>query len=187
MERTGPPPDQSESWPPSRRPCSPCGGLTALAPSAAAADTDLARNGGFESGLDGWSCTGNSGAAVSTPAHNGTSALKATPVSAENAKCSQQVAVQPDSTYTLSAWVQGSYVYLGAEGTGTTDVSTWTQSSADWKQLTTTFRTGPSTTRVTVYTHGWFGTPAYYADDLTLVGPGGAPAELPAAPTGLRA
>ncbi|MGW9118330.1 chitinase, partial [Streptomyces sp. NPDC055663] len=163
------------------------GGLTAIAPPAAAADTDQARNGGFESGLDGWTCTGGSGATVSNPAHSGTSALKATPAGADNAKCSQQVAVQPDSTYTLSAWVQGSYVYLGADGTGTTDVSTWTQSSADWKQLTTTFRTGPSTTKVTVYTHGWFGTPAYYADDLTLVGPGGAPAELPAAPTGLKA
>ncbi|MCX4864089.1 glycoside hydrolase family 18 protein [Streptomyces sp. NBC_00257] len=187
MERTGPPARSIGVVAAFAAALLAAGGLTALAPSAAAADTDLARNGGFESGLDGWSCTGNSGAAVSTPAHNGTSALKATPAGAENAKCSQQVAVQPDSTYTLSAWVQGSYVYLGAEGTGTTDVSTWTQSSADWKQLTTTFRTGPSTTRVTVYTHGWFGTPAYYADDLTLVGPGGAPAELPAAPTGLRA
>ncbi|WP_326741500.1 chitinase [Streptomyces sp. NBC_01768] len=187
MERTGPPARSTGVVAAFAAALLAAGGLTALAPSAAAADTDLARNGGFESGLDGWSCTGNSGAAVSTPAHNGTSALKATPAGADNAKCSQQVAVQPDSTYTLSAWVQGSYVYLGAEGTGTTDVSTWTQSSADWKQLTTTFRTGPSTTGVTVYTHGWFGTPAYYADDLTLVGPGGAPAELPAAPTGLRA
>ncbi|MDV9196727.1 chitinase [Streptomyces sp. Wh19] len=187
MERTGPPARFTGVVAAFAAALLSAGGLTALAPSAAAADTDLARNGGFESGLDGWSCTGNSGAAVSTPAHNGTSALKATPAGADNAKCSQQVAVQPDSTYTLSAWVQGSYVYLGAEGTGTTDVSTWTQSSADWKQLTTTFRTGPSTTKVTVYTHGWFGTPAYYADDLTLVGPGGAPAELPAAPTGLRA
>ncbi|MEU2672480.1 glycoside hydrolase family 18 protein [Streptomyces sp. NPDC007164] len=187
MERTGPPARITGVVAAFAAALLAAGGLTALAPSAAAADTDLARNGGFESGLDGWSCTGNSGAAVSTPAHNGTSALKATPAGSDNAKCSQQVAVRPDSTYTLSAWVQGSYVYLGADGTGTSDVSTWTQSSADWKQLTTTFRTGPSTTRVTVYTHGWFGTPAYYADDLTLVGPGGAPAELPAAPTGLKA
>ncbi|MFD0339445.1 chitinase [Streptomyces sp. NPDC127117] len=187
MERTGPPARFTGVVAAFAAALLAAGGLTALAPSAAAADTDLARNGGFESGLDGWSCTGNSGSAVSTPAHSGTSALKATPAGADNAKCSQQVAVQPDSTYTLSAWVQGSYVYLGAEGTGTTDVSAWTQSSADWKQLTTTFRTGPSTTKVTVYTHGWFGTPAYYADDLTLVGPGGAPVELPAAPTGLKA
>ncbi|WP_406012999.1 glycoside hydrolase family 18 protein [Streptomyces sp. NBC_00984] len=187
MERTGPPARITGVVAAFAAALLAVGGLTALAPSAAAADVDLARNGGFESGLDGWSCTGGSGAAVGTPAHSGTSALKATPAGADNAKCSQVVTVEPDSTYTLGAWVQGSYVYLGAEGTGTTDVSTWTQSSTDWKQLTTTFRTGPSTTRVTVYTHGWFGTPAYYADDLTLVGPGGAPAELPAAPTGLKA
>ncbi|MFI5772399.1 chitinase [Streptomyces sp. NPDC051658] len=187
MERTGPPARFTGVVAAFAAALLAAGGLTALAPSAAAADVDLARNGGFESGLDGWSCTGGSGAAVGTPAHSGTSALKATPAGADNAKCSQVVTVEPDSTYTLGAWVQGSYVYLGAEGTGTTDVSTWTQSSTDWKQLTTTFRTGPSTTRVTVYTHGWFGTPAYYADDLTLVGPGGAPAELPAAPTGLEA
>ncbi|MFF8716126.1 chitinase [Streptomyces sp. NPDC015184] len=187
MERTGPPARFTGLVAAFSAALLAAGGLTALAPSAAAADVDLARNGGFESGLDGWSCTGGSGAAVSTPAHSGTSALKATPAGGDNAKCSQVVNVQPDSTYTLSSWVQGSYVYLGASGTGTTDVSTWTQSSADWKQLTTTFKTGPSTTSVTVYTHGWFGTPAYYADDLTLVGPGGAPVELPAAPTGLKA
>ncbi len=90
--------------------------------------------------------------------------------------------MKPNSTYTLSAWVQGSYVYLGASGTGTTDVSTWTQSPGAWKQLTTTFTTGPSTTSVSVYTHGWYGTPAYYADDVTLIGPGGDPVVIPAVP-----
>ncbi|MFD9423169.1 MULTISPECIES: chitinase [unclassified Streptomyces] len=163
------------------------GALVATAPPAGAADAELARNGGFEAGLDGWSCTGGSGAAVSTPAHSGTSALRATPAGADHAKCSQSVTVKPDSTYTLSAWVQGSYVYLGAAGTGTTDVSTWTQSTGAWKQLTTTFKTGPATTSVSVYTHGWYGTPAYYADDLSLVGPGGDPVTLPATPAGLKA
>ncbi|MFJ6014550.1 chitinase [Streptomyces sp. NPDC092952] len=187
MERTGPPARLTGVVAAFSAALLAAGGLTALAPSAAAADAELARNGGFEAGLDGWSCTAGSGAVVSTPAHGGTSALKATPAGADNAKCSQTVNVQPDSTYTLSAWVQGSYVYLGAESTGTTDVSTWTSSSSDWKQLTTTFKTGPATKQVTVYTHGWFGTPAYYADDLSLTGPGGAPVELPAVPTGLKA
>ena len=95
--------------------------------------------------------------------------------------------VKPDSTYTLQAWVRGDYVYLGASGTGTTDVSTWTQSAGSYTKLGTSFKTGPATTSVTVYTHGWYGTAAYYADDLTLVGPGGAPATVPAAPTGLKA
>ncbi|MGW2055760.1 chitinase [Streptomyces sp. NPDC001840] len=163
------------------------GGLVAAAQTARAADADIARNGNFESGLSGWSCTAGSGAVVSTPVHGGSGALKGTPAGSDNAKCSQTVTVQPNSAYTLSAWVQGSYVYLGASGTGTTDVSTWTQSAPGWQQLTTSFRTGASTTSVTVYTHGWYGTPAYYADDLTLVGPGGTPAQPPAVPTGLRA
>ncbi|MEV5236592.1 glycoside hydrolase family 18 protein [Streptomyces pseudogriseolus] len=160
-------------------------GTAALSSAARAADADLARNGGFESGLDGWSCT--AGTTVNSPVHNGTSALKATPAGADNARCAQTVTVKPDSQYTLSGHVQGSYVYLGASGTGTTDVSTWTQSAPAWQRLTTTFRTGPSTTRVTIYTHGWYGTGAYHADDITLVGPGGETGRPPTPPTGLRA
>ncbi|MEU1702133.1 glycosyl hydrolase family 18 protein [Streptomyces pseudogriseolus] len=160
-------------------------GTAALSSAARAADADLARNGGFESGLDGWSCT--AGTTVNAPVHSGTSALKATPAGADNARCAQTVTVKPDSQYTLTGHVQGSYVYLGAEGTGTTDVSTWTQSAPAWQRLTTTFRTGPSTTRVTIYTHGWYGTGAYHADDITLVGPGGETGQPPAPPTGLRA
>ncbi|MFF4448644.1 chitinase [Streptomyces sp. NPDC001502] len=165
-------------------------GLLAAGPPAAAADADLVRNGGFESGLDGWSCSGGSGAVVTTPVHGGSSALRATPAGQDNARCSQSVTVRPDSAYTLGAWVQGAYVYLGATGTGTTDVSTWTQTPGAWKQLTTTFRTGPSTTSVTVYTHGWYGQPAHLTDDLTLVGPdpgGPGQPQPPAAPTGLTA
>ncbi|WUA45093.1 glycoside hydrolase family 18 protein [Streptomyces sp. NBC_00273] len=165
-------------------------GFLAAGPPAAAADADLVRNGGFEAGLDGWSCSGGSGAVVTTPVHGGSSALRATPAGQDNARCSQTVTVKPDSTYALGAWVQGAYVYLGATGTGTTDASTWTQSPGAWKQLTTTFRTGPSTTSVTVYTHGWYGQPAHVTDDLTLVGPdpgGPGQPQPPAAPTGLTA
>ncbi|MGW1229790.1 chitinase [Streptomyces sp. NPDC002530] len=186
MERTGPPARMTGLLAAFSAALLAAGGLAAAAPSAAAADGDLARNGTFEAGLTGWNCSGGTGAVVSTPVHGGTSALKATPAGADNAKCSQTVAVKPGSTYTLSAWVQGSYVYLGAEGTGTTDGYTWTQSAGAWKQLTTTFTTGASTKSVTIYTHGWYGTPAYYADDLTLVGPGGDPVVVPAAPTGLK-
>ncbi|MEU6888498.1 glycoside hydrolase family 18 protein [Streptomyces viridosporus] len=159
-------------------------GTTALASAARAADADLVRNGGFEAGLDGWSCT--AGTTVNAPVHSGSSALRATPAGADNARCSQTVTVKPDSQYTLSGHVRGSYVYLGASGTGTTDVSTWAQSAPDWQRLTTTFRTGPSTTRVTVYTHGWYGTGAYHADDISLVGPGGETGQPPAPPTGLK-
>ncbi|MGV9891194.1 chitinase [Streptomyces sp. NPDC003395] len=160
-------------------------GITALSSAARAADADLVTNGGFESGLTGWTCT--AGRTVGSPVHSGASALEATPAGSDNAQCAQTVSVQPGAQYTLSGHVRGSYVYLGASGTGTTDVSAWTQSAPDWQQLTTTFRTGPNTTRVTLYTHGWYGTGAYYADDITLTGPGGTPAQPPAAPTGLTA
>ncbi|MEV5317812.1 glycoside hydrolase family 18 protein [Streptomyces sp. NPDC052687] len=158
-------------------------GLTALTSAARAADADLLANGGFEAGLDGWTCT--AGTTVASPVRSGSAALRATPAGSDNARCSQTVTVQPDSTYTLTGHVRGSYVYLGASGTGTTDVTAWTQSATDWQQLTTTFRTGPATTRVTVFTHGWYGTGAYHADDLTLTGPGTGPARPPAAPAGL--
>ncbi|MFB6960936.1 chitinase [Streptomyces sp. NPDC056309] len=161
-------------------------GVTALTTTARAADADILRNGGFEAGLDGWTCSG-SGTTVKSPVRSGSSALQATPAGSDNAQCTQAVSVQPNSQYTLSGYVRGSYVYLGASGTGTTDVSTWTQSAPDWQQLTTTFRTGAQTTKVTVYTHGWYGTGAYNADDLALVGPGGnAGQQPPAAPTGLK-
>ncbi|MCX5279451.1 MULTISPECIES: chitinase [unclassified Streptomyces] len=159
-------------------------GLTALSSAARAADADLAKNGGFESGLANWTCTAAS--TVTTPVHSGSSALKATPAGSDYAQCSQTVTVKPDAQYTLSGFVRGSYVYLGASGTGTTDVSTWTQSAADWQQLSTTFRTGASTTKVTIYTHGWYGTGTYYADDLSLTGPGVDAGQPPAVPTGLK-
>ncbi|MYR41139.1 chitinase [Streptomyces sp. SID5910] len=158
---------------------------------ASAADVNNAKNAGFEAGLSDWTCSANSGTTVASPAHAGTAALKATPGGQDNARCAQTVKVQPNSTYTLSAWVQGGYSYLGVTGTGTTDVSTWIPDSASWKQLSTSFRTGASTTSVSVYTHGWYGQAAYYADDVSVYGPdgGGGGQEpgptVPAAPAGL--
>ncbi|MCB5178438.1 chitinase [Streptomyces antimicrobicus] len=150
-------------------------GLSALATGTArAADVNVARNPGFESGLANWSCSAASGTAVSSPVHTGAAALKATPAGSDNARCSQTVTVKPNSTYTLSAQVQGSYVHLGASGTGTQDVSTWTPGSGGgWQKLSTTFTTGPSTTQVTVYTHGWYGQPAYHVDEFSVFGPDG--------------
>ncbi|EFL39414.1 chitinase [Streptomyces griseoflavus] len=157
---------------------------------ASAADVNNARNAGFEAGLNNWTCTAGSGATVSSPVHGGASALKATPAGQDNARCSQTVAVKPDSAYKLSGWVQGGYAYLGVTGTGTTDVSTWTPDSGTWKQLSTNFTTGSSTTSVTVYTHGWYGQAPYYVDDLSVFGPdgggGGDPAPtVPGTPGGL--
>ncbi|MFF1257703.1 chitinase [Streptomyces sp. NPDC058321] len=167
-------------------------GVTALATTAQAADINVAKNAGFESDLSNWTCSAGTGSVVGSPVHGGAKALKGTPTAQDTAQCSQAVAVKPNSTYTLSSWVQGSYVYLGASGTGTTDVSTWTPGSSGWQQLSTTFTTGASTTSVTVYTHGWYGQSAYYADDVSVLGPdggggGGDPVVIPAVPAGLAA
>ncbi len=168
--------------------------LTGGVGTAFAADVNNARNAGFENGLTGWSCSAGSGTVVATPTHTGAGALKATPAGLDNAKCVQTVTVKPNSTYTLSAWVQGGYAYLGASGTGTGtgSVSTWTPDSPSWKQLTTTFTTGASTTSVEIYTHGWYGTAAYHVDDVSVFGPdgGGTPDPdpvVPATPAGLAA
>ncbi|WP_078860056.1 carbohydrate binding domain-containing protein [Streptomyces rubellomurinus] len=141
---------------------------------AGAATPNLLANPGFENGLTGWTCTGGSGEVVGSPVHSGAAALKATPSGQDDAQCSQAVSVRPNSSYTLSAYVQGSYVYLGATGTGAgSDPSTWAPGNASYGQLSVGFTTGPSTTSVTVYLHGWYGQPAYLADDVSLTGPGG--------------
>ncbi|MFJ5549584.1 chitinase [Streptomyces sp. NPDC093225] len=160
---------------------------------AYAADVNVARNGGYENGLANWSCSAGSGAAVASPVYAGAAALRATPSGQDNARCSQTVTVRPNSTYTLSAWVQGSYVYLGATGTGTPDASTWTPGGTGaWQKLSTTFTTGANTTQVTVYTHGWYGQPAYLADEFSVLGPDGGGGTdpgptVPGAPAGLSA
>jgi hypothetical protein len=154
------------------------GGLIAVvttATRASAADTNLIANSGFETGTtSGWSCDAGTVAVVSSPVHSGSHALAGTPNSSAFAQCTQTVSVQPNSSYTLSGFVEGSFVFMGATGTGV-NASTSTQSAPSWQQLTTSFSTGAGVTSVTVFVHGWYAQPAYNADDLTLTGPGGTP------------
>ncbi|MFI6793545.1 carbohydrate binding domain-containing protein [Nonomuraea sp. NPDC050383] len=160
-------------------------GLTVLnaAPAAAA---NILPNPGFESDLAGWTCSGTA-AAVSSPVHGGARALQGTPAGSDYARCGQTVTVQPGTTYRLSAWVQGSYVFLGATGTGV-EVSTWGAPGSQWAQLTTSFTAPAGTRSVTVYVNGWYGQSAYLADDVVLDGPGGAPdTRPPTVPAGLSA
>ncbi|MEU4289757.1 glycosyl hydrolase family 18 protein [Kribbella sp. NPDC026596] len=137
---------------------------------------NILTNPGFESGsLSGWSCSG--GSVVTTPVRTGGYALNGGVTSSDFAQCSQTVSVQPSTSYTLSAWVRGTYVYLGVTG-GT---STWTPSAANFSQLSLSFTTGASQTSAQIYVHGWYGQPAYQADDFSLDGPGGTPG-APSAP-----
>jgi chitinase len=163
----------------------------AVAP-AASAQTNLLANGGFASGsTSGWTCSPGD-TVVTSPTYDGASyALAGAPTDSDYARCSQVVSVQPSSSYSLSGWVEGDYVYLGDSGTGTSDTDDWTPSATTWTQLSTNFTTGSSTTSVTIYVNGWYAQPTFYADDLELTGAagsgGGGGGTAPAAPTGLTA
>ncbi|MDO0924830.1 carbohydrate binding domain-containing protein [Streptomyces sp. TG1A-8] len=159
------------------------GGAVALPGTAQAAN--ILTNPGFESGgLSPWTCTGDLGSVVSSPVHGGSKALQGAVSSSDNAQCTQTVAVQPNTTYRLSGWVRGSYVYLGVNGGN----STWTTSTSAYSQLSVSFTTGASQTSAALYVHGWYGQGTYYADDISLDGPGGGDGgdtQAPTAPGGL--
>lgn len=80
--------------------------------------------------------------------------------------------------------MRGSYVYLGVDS----GASTWTTSPSAYAQLSVSFTTGAAQTTATVYTHGWYGQGTYYADDISLDGPGGggSDTQAPTAPGTLR-
>ncbi|MFE2721229.1 carbohydrate binding domain-containing protein, partial [Kitasatospora sp. NPDC059327] len=121
-------------------------------------------NGGLETGsLAPWTCQ-SGGAVVSTPAHSGSYALQAAATAGQTGQCAQTVTLSPNTSYTLSGWVQGNYAYLGVSGGAT--ASTWTN-AAGWTKLTVPFTTGASGT-VTVYLHGWYGQGNVFGDDFAI-------------------
>jgi chitinase len=167
-------------------------GAAAAAPKASA-QTNLLANGDFATGsTSGWACSSGD-TVVTSPVYDGSSyALAGTPTDSDDAQCSQVVSVQPSSSYTLTGWVEGDYVYLGDSGTGATDTDDWTPSAATWTELSTSFTTGSATTSVTIYINGWYAQPEFYADELSLTGPagsgggsGGGGTTAPAAPANL--
>ncbi|HEV2344191.1 MAG TPA: carbohydrate binding domain-containing protein [Actinocrinis sp.] len=146
----------------------------AAAPASAAAN--LLTNPGFETGsLSGWTCDAGTATVVSSPVHSGSYALSGTPTSSADAQCTQTVSVQANTSYTLSGYVEGSYVYIGVTGGS----STWTPSATSYQQLSVTFTTTASQTSIQVFVHGWYAQPTYYADDLSLSGPGGTGGSTP--------
>jgi chitinase len=125
-------------------------------------------NAGFESGsLSPWSCSPLD-SVVASPVHSGAHALSAAANSSDNAQCTQTITVQASHSYTLTGWVQGTYAFIGVTGTGTSDPSTFTPSSAGYTQLSVPFTTGASTTSVTVFVHGWYAQGTIFADDLSV-------------------
>src|SRR5205807_9140346 len=118
-------------------------GLVATAVPAHAAN--LLANPGFESGsLSGWSCS--AGSVVSSPVHSGSYALAGGATASDTGQCTQTVTVQPNTAYTLSAWVRGNYVYLGVTG----GAQTWATSDT-YTKLTVAFTTAASQTSAQVF------------------------------------
>ncbi len=145
-------------------------GALAFTMTAASAATNTIANPGFETGnLSSWSCDASASAGTGH-AHSGSYQLSGA-AGGDTAQCTQTVAVAANTSYTLTAWVTGSYVFLGVSGGAS--ASTWTSSSG-YTQLSVTFNSG-SASSVTVFVHGWYGQGTYYADDFSMLGPGGNP------------
>lgn len=124
---------------------------------------NLVTNPGFETGnLSGWSCD-SADSVVASPVKSGSHALRVTPTDSTTGECDQTIAVQPNHTYTLSAYVDGPYAYLGVQN----GASNWTSSSS-YTQLSVTFTTGSSQTSVTIFIHGWYAQGNVYADNFSL-------------------
>jgi hypothetical protein len=135
-------------------------------------------NPGFESGsLAPWTCA-SGGAVVSSPVHSGSALGSRTATDSTIGECSQSVAVTPNTTYALTGWARGGYVFLGARGNGVTTTQTWASSPSAWAQISLSVRTGASTTSLTVFTSGWYGQGAFNVDDVSLDS-GGAPPTTP--------
>jgi len=88
-----------------------------------------------------------------------------TPSSTTTGECDQTITVQPNHTYTLTAFVDGPFAYLGVQG-GT---PTWTNSTS-YTQLSVTFTTTVSQTSITIFVHGWYAQGNVFVDDVALTG-----------------
>ena len=124
---------------------------------------NLVSNPGFETGsLANWSCNAGD-KVVTSPVHSGSYALQVTPTSSTTGECDQTITVQANHSYTLSAYVDGPYAYMGVQS----GASSWT-SSGSYTRLSVTFTTSSAQTSITIYVHGWYSQGNVYADDFSL-------------------
>ncbi len=143
-------------------------------PAKVLAASNLVTNPGFETGnLNSWSCDAGN-VVVTTPVHSGSHALQLTPSNSTTGQCTQTISVQPNTAYTLSAYLDGPYAYLGVNNYS----DTWTTSSS-YTQLSYAFTTTASTSSITIYIHGWYAQSNVYVDDVALTGPAGSSTPTP--------
>jgi hypothetical protein len=132
-------------------------------PTSGSGGGNLVTNPGFETGsLSSWTCNAGD-TVVSSPVHSGSHALEMVPSSSTTGECDQTITVQANHTYTLSAYVDGPYAYLGVTG----GASNWTISTS-YTLLTVSFTTTASQTSITIYVHGWYAQGNVFVDDVSL-------------------
>ncbi len=148
-------------------------GVGVALPASAA---ELLTNPGFETGtLSGWRCDASD--SVGGTPHTGAKALLGN-AGADTARCEQTVSVQPNTAYTFSGFVNGSYVFIGA--TGGTDASTWTPGTGGaYASCRSRSPPAPPRPRRSSTSTAGMRQGAYTADDFSLSGPGGTPTSGP--------
>ncbi|WP_380282782.1 hypothetical protein [Kitasatospora purpeofusca] len=156
-------------------------GLAVAALTAAAASTvglaasaaeplpnvNLILNGAFDSYPWIWTCDSNVRSSSIPHDHY----VSGRPTAESNARCSQRVRVLPNSSYLLYATVRGPFAFVGVSGPAGESASTWSSESS-WNTLTTRVTTGPDTTELTVYFHGWYEQASYDVRWVSFTGPG---------------
>jgi hypothetical protein len=121
-------------------------------------------NGDFETGsLSPWTAQPGT-VVVSSPVHGGSHALQVAATASQTGEADQTIMLAPNSSHTLTAWVQGNFAFVGVSGGAS--ASTWT-SSAGYTKLTVPFTVGASGS-VTVFVHGWFAQGTVFADDISV-------------------
>ena len=156
---------------------------------------NMVTNPGFENWTggvpDNWSLSGGDIVVEqeATLIHSGNYSAKITWTTTSTRHFEQVVPINPDTDYTLSAWIYDNdsdgraRLTLRWEEEGGTfisnDYSDYTSDNTEWQNLTVS-GTAPSDAaqarlRISVYDTDWDGDATIYADDVEFTGPGGTP------------
>ena len=156
---------------------------------------NMVTNPGFENWTggvpDNWSLSGGDIVVEqeATLIHSGNYSAKITWTTTSTRHFEQVVPINPDTDYTLSAWIYDNdsdgraRLTLRWEEEGglflSNDYSDYTSDNTEWQNLTVS-GTAPSDAaqarlRISVYDTDWDGDATIYADDVEFTGPGGTP------------
>jgi hypothetical protein len=135
------------------------------APPAGSHDVAPLLNRGFEDGMSSWTCAPGSATVVTDRVRTGSRALAGAAGTPDDARCWQPIALTPDVTYRITAWVRGRYVLMGVGG----HKPAWQRGGDDWYELVLEFRARPGQTTAPFYFAGTNGRP-YGVDGIRIEG-----------------